>query len=190
MQQEAVQLRLFMAYKSLGVSKTVWYLDSEFSNHMTGIKSLFKEIDKSHKLKVKLGDDKEVQVEGRGVVAVQNGDGNVKLIYDVYYIPDLTQNLLSVGQMMENNCSVFFDENVCVIKDNKSGLTLAVVRKTSNSLYPLQMCFVEANVLVAKVSHDSKLWHLRYGHLHESALKVLNQNDMVVSLPKVDDLEL
>ncbi|CAE5965681.1 unnamed protein product [Arabidopsis arenosa] len=159
--EEDVQPRLFMAYKSLDVSKTVWYLDSGCSNHMSGIKSMFKEIDESYKLKVKLGDDKEVQVEGRGIVVVHNGDGNLKLIYDVYYIPELAQNLLSVGQMVENNCSVFFDGNVCVIKDKKSGSTLAVVKKTSNNLYPLEMSSVEASSLVAKVSEETRLWHLR-----------------------------
>lgn len=157
---------------------------------MTGSKSLFKEIDESHKLKVKLGDDKEVQVEGKGIVAVQNDHGKLKLIYDVYYIPELAHNLLSVGQMVANNCSVFFDGDECVVKDKKSGATLAVVRKTSNNLYPLEMSSVEANALVAKVSADSKLWHLRYGHLHENGLKVLNQKDMVYGLPKIGDLEL
>ncbi|KAL6335250.1 hypothetical protein AAG906_029487 [Vitis piasezkii] len=62
--------------------------------------SLFKELDESHKLKVKLGDDKQVQVEGKGTVAINNGHGNVKLLYNVYFIPSLTQNLLSVGQLM------------------------------------------------------------------------------------------
>ncbi|KAG7576575.1 Ribonuclease H-like superfamily [Arabidopsis thaliana x Arabidopsis arenosa] len=188
--EKDVQPRLFMAYKSLDVSKTVWYLDSGCSNHMSGIKSMFKEIDESYKLKVKLGDDKEVQVEGRGIVVVHNGDGNLKLIYDVYYIPELAQNLLSVGQMVENNCSVFFDGNVCVIKDKKSGSTLAVVKKTSNNLYPLEMSSVEASSLVAKVSEETRLWHLRYGHLHENALKMLSEKDMVVGLPKIEGLKL
>ncbi|CAL9226316.1 unnamed protein product, partial [Arabidopsis halleri] len=188
--EEDVQPRLFMAYKSLDVSKTMWYLDSGCSNHMSGIKSMFKEIDESYKLKVKLGDDKEVQVEGRGIVVVHNGDGNLKLIYDVYYIPELSQNLLSVGQMVENNCSIFFDGNVCVIKNKKSGCTLAVVRKTSNNLYPLEMSSVEASSLVAKVSEETRLWHLRYGHLHENALKMLSEKDMVVGLPKIEGLKL
>ncbi|VVB12385.1 unnamed protein product [Arabis nemorensis] len=60
------------------------------------------------------------------------------------------QNLLSVGQMVENNCSVLFEGNVCVIKDNISGLTLAVLRKMSNNLYPLEMSSFEASALIAK----------------------------------------
>lgn len=67
---------------------------------------------------MKLEYDKEVQVEGIGIVALHNGD----------------------------------DE--CVIKDNKNGFALAVVTKASNNLYPLQMSFVEASVLVAMVSED------------------------------------
>ncbi|RVW37270.1 Retrovirus-related Pol polyprotein from transposon TNT 1-94 [Vitis vinifera] len=100
-EQEEDQVKLFMAYNEEVVSSNnIWFLDSGCSNHMTGIKSLFKELDESHKLKVKLGDDKQVQVEGKGTVAVNNGHGNVKFLYNVYFIPSLTQNLLSVGQLM------------------------------------------------------------------------------------------
>ncbi|CAL9234757.1 unnamed protein product [Arabidopsis halleri] len=45
--EEDVQPRLFMASKSLDVSKIVWYLDNGCSNHMSGIKSMFKERDES-----------------------------------------------------------------------------------------------------------------------------------------------
>ncbi|RVW58632.1 hypothetical protein CK203_116858 [Vitis vinifera] len=73
-EQEEDQVKLFMAYNEEVVSSNnIWFLDSGCSNHMTGIKSLFKELDESHKLKVKLGDDKQVQVEGKGTVAVNNG---------------------------------------------------------------------------------------------------------------------
>ncbi|KAL6312715.1 hypothetical protein AAG906_024673 [Vitis piasezkii] len=76
------------ARKTSSIFQQYLVLDSGCSNHMR-IKSLFKELDESHKLKVKLG-----------TVAVNNGHGNVKLLYNVYFIPSLTQNLLSVGQLM------------------------------------------------------------------------------------------
>ncbi|KAL3504810.1 hypothetical protein ACH5RR_034651 [Cinchona calisaya] len=41
----------------------VWFLDSGCSNHMTGTQSLFKDLDETYKIKGRLGDDKQVQVE-------------------------------------------------------------------------------------------------------------------------------
>ncbi|XP_044478092.1 uncharacterized protein LOC123205234 [Mangifera indica] len=53
----------------------LWFLDSGCSNHMTGIKSLFQNIDESVKLQVHLGNDKQVQIEGKGTVAVKTKSG-------------------------------------------------------------------------------------------------------------------
>ena len=38
-----------------------------------------------------------------------------KQIYDVLYILDLEENLLSVGQLMENGYSLVFRDNYCKI---------------------------------------------------------------------------
>ncbi|KAA3475372.1 retrovirus-related Pol polyprotein from transposon TNT 1-94 [Gossypium australe] len=92
-------IKLFMAYQDdIIASKDIWFLDSDYSNHMTGIKSLFKELDESYKVKM--------QVEGKGTVAINNGYGNIKLLYNVYFIPTLSQNLLSIGQLMGSGYSV------------------------------------------------------------------------------------
>ncbi|KAA8532830.1 hypothetical protein F0562_033053 [Nyssa sinensis] len=52
-------------------SSDVWFVDSGCSNHMTGMKSLFKELDETQKLKVQLGNAKEMQVEGKGTVGIE-----------------------------------------------------------------------------------------------------------------------
>ena len=49
----------------------VWLLDTRCSNHMTGVKSLFCSIDESVKLHVRLDDDKQVQIEGKGTIIVK-----------------------------------------------------------------------------------------------------------------------
>ncbi|KAJ0082908.1 hypothetical protein Patl1_12101 [Pistacia atlantica] len=102
----------------------IWFLDSGCSNHMTGIKSLFTELDKSYKIKVRLEDDKQMQVEGKGTVTINNGHGNVKLLYSVYFIPHLSQNLLSVRQLMASRYSILFNDVSCVIRDKKTGQIL------------------------------------------------------------------
>lgn len=74
----------------------VWFLDSGCSNHMTGMQSFFKKLDESYKVKVRLGDGKQVQVEGKGVVTI-NSYGQTRFLHNVFFVPNLTQNLLSVG---------------------------------------------------------------------------------------------
>ena len=44
----------------------VWFVDSGCSNHMSRTKSLFKELDESQKSEIRLGDNKKIQVAGKG----------------------------------------------------------------------------------------------------------------------------
>ncbi|XP_073121219.1 uncharacterized protein [Henckelia pumila] len=118
--EQEEEANLFMAYQEDSKScNNIWFLDSGCSNHMTGSRSLFKELDETYKIKVRLGDDKQMQVEGKGTAEVIDGNGNIKLLYNVYFIPDLTQNILSVGQLMGSGYSIFFYDNSCVIRDKK-----------------------------------------------------------------------
>ncbi|XP_049399988.1 uncharacterized protein LOC125864099 [Solanum stenotomum] len=68
----------------------VWFIDSECSNHMSSSKSLFRDLDESQKSEVRLGDDKQVHVEGKGTIEIKTVQGNVKLLYDVQYVPTVT----------------------------------------------------------------------------------------------------
>ena len=42
---------------------------------------------------------------------------SLKLIYDVLFVPDIDQNLLSVGQLVEKGFKVYFEDRNCIIKD-------------------------------------------------------------------------
>ncbi|XP_028072416.1 uncharacterized protein LOC114274646 [Camellia sinensis] len=64
--------KLFMThFDPNNMSSDVWFVDSGCSNHMTRMKSLFKELDEKQKLKVQLGNAKEMQVEGKGTVSIK-----------------------------------------------------------------------------------------------------------------------
>ncbi|KAF7815308.1 Retrovirus-related Pol polyprotein from transposon TNT 1-94 [Senna tora] len=82
-----------------------------------GEKSLFRELDEAYKLTVRLGDDSLVQVKGKGTIALETHGGNVKLLHDVLFVPNLSNNLISVGQLMSSGYLVLFDGDACVIKD-------------------------------------------------------------------------
>ena len=73
-----------MAYeKKAPARNNIWYLDSGCSNHMSDAKSYFKELDEAFKSEVTLEDDNQVQVDGKGTMAIRNSYGNVNLLYNI-----------------------------------------------------------------------------------------------------------
>jgi hypothetical protein len=48
------------------------------------------------------------------------GDASSALI-DVFLAPQLSTNLISVGQLVENNCDVKFSGDGCVVLDQVTG---------------------------------------------------------------------
>ncbi|KAJ1700426.1 hypothetical protein LUZ63_000205 [Rhynchospora breviuscula] len=185
-----VQPSLFMAYsieEKIDTS-SIWFLDSGCSNHMTGHKQLFEELDETFKLMVKLGDDKQIQVEGKGKVAVHTKENGMRFIHNVYFIPSLSQNLLSVGQLLDSGYTIIFENKSCAIKDRNTNQILAKVDMTTNKLFPLKITDVQERLMVVKEMTQSQLWHHRYGHLYTNGLRLLNQKHMVHGLPEIDQI--
>lgn len=77
----------------------IWYIDSGFTNHMTGNKILFLTFDDYVKKEVRTGDDKKLGVQGNGEISVKTRHGEKK-IPNVYFVPGLMHNLLSVGELV------------------------------------------------------------------------------------------
>ncbi|XP_073064165.1 uncharacterized protein [Primulina eburnea] len=105
--------------------QNVWYIDSGCSNHMTSKLDSFVELDRNFSSEVKLGDGKIQKVEGKGTIEVYSKQGNKKHISDVLYVPNLAQNLLSVGQLIQKGYLVHFGDDACMIIDKKQNLIVA-----------------------------------------------------------------
>ena len=99
----------------------------------------FVEIDHSFTFVVKLGDGLLKKVEGKGTIVVHTKEGNQKFILDVLYVPSLSQNLLSVGQLLRKCYSLHFVDGVCIVYDKKNKLTMAKVGMSQNNVFPLSM---------------------------------------------------
>eukprot|EP00253_Pinus_taeda_P005324 PITA_05324 len=114
------QDNLLLAYNIAETkSDDIWFLDYGCSNHMTGNIALFSELDQSVKSQVMLGTDSKVCVMGKGEVNILTKKGEKKTMDDVYYVPRMKCNLLSIGQLVQNGYSVFFENDVCTIMDRK-----------------------------------------------------------------------
>lgn len=182
--------KLFMAHSPVNhASSDIWFVDSGCSNHMSCSRSLFKDLDETKKSDVRLGDDKQVQVEGKGTVVIKDIQGETKLVPDVQFVPNIAHNLLSVGQMMSNGYRIVFDDDACTIVEKKSGHVVAVVKMTQNKMFPLDASNIKNSALILKGNSEAKLWHLRYGHLNVNGLKLLNQKEMVIGLPHISEFE-
>ncbi|XP_022876705.1 uncharacterized protein LOC111394888 [Olea europaea var. sylvestris] len=153
--QENEKEILFYSQNYENGAQSPWYLDSGCSNHMTGNRDIFVDLNPNITSQVILGDGTCRDAVGKGTIAVQIKEGNKKLITDVLYVPNLSHNLLSVGQLIQSDFSVHFDDGACKARDE-------------DLVY---------------------LWHLRYGHLHERGLRLLQMKNMVTGLPNIQHID-
>lgn len=170
--------------KELEVSsenERVWYLDNGASNHMTGRKKYFKAIDESITGKVRFGDDSRIDIKGKGSVLFITQDGSKKLLANVYYIPDLKSNILSLGQATEAGCEVKMKEGDLTLID-KEGNLVVKAKRSANRLYKVLMDVVDDKCLQATTVSDSAMWHARLGHIGASSLKTMIRDQLVLGL--------
>ena len=68
---------------------------------MTGNIAMFSNLDESVKSEVTLGTNSKVSVMGKGRVDILTKKGEKNFMLDVYYVPGLKRNLLSIRQLMQ-----------------------------------------------------------------------------------------
>lgn len=109
---------MFLTYKGDDEGKkNTWYLDSGASNHMCGHKELFTEIDNTISGEVTFGDSSKIPVKGKGTVTIVTKKGEKKYINDVYYIPALKSNIISLGQLVEKGYNIQMQDNSLIIRN-------------------------------------------------------------------------
>ena len=115
-----------------------WVLDSGASNHMTGVREIFTELNSNVHGSVKFGDGSVVEIEGIGTILFVGKNGDHRLLAGVYLIPKLTPNIISLGQLDDMGYEIEIKEGVMKVRDENQRL-LARVERSSNRLYMLQM---------------------------------------------------
>ena len=157
--------------------KDLWLLDSGCSNHMTSNKELLSSIDSSISSDITLGNDHLVKVQGRGTVPILTRQNVKKDISNVYHVPDLKHNLLSVGQLIEKGYKVLFEGASCKIYDRKPTRKLiSEIYMTPNRMFPLTLRTANLSQPYAQnasTMNETMVWHTRFGHLPFQSLSLL-----------------
>lgn len=167
-----------------------WFVDFGCSNHMCGDRGMFSSLDTTFTHSVKLGNNHKLLVSGKGVVEIVI-KGISCVIGDVYYVPELKNNLSSVGQLQEKGLDVLFkggEHKTCSIYHPIKGKIAESVMSTNRMFVILGETCSKANdekCLQIDTSDKAESWHHRYAHLSYKGLLILHNKEMVTELPEI-----
>ncbi|KAK9138491.1 hypothetical protein Sjap_009085 [Stephania japonica] len=114
-------LTTFSALELQGNSKPTtfpWIVDSGASNHMIGSTNLL------HNIREYTGTQSIEIANGSNLPITAIGDITPSFRH-VFVSPGLSTSLISVGQMVDNNCDVHVSRNGCLVQDQVSGKVIA-----------------------------------------------------------------
>ena len=98
-------------------------------------------------------------------------------VSNVYQIPQLTHNLLFVGQLIELGFSLTFSSTGVVVQDSQMGKIVGTTRKVGRLFELISLDLPSSHLSASAVSGKSTssiaLWHSRLGHASISKVKQL-----------------
>ncbi|XP_047258059.1 uncharacterized protein LOC107852404 [Capsicum annuum] len=115
-EEEGVSILMAYTFKEK-VFTSLWYLDTGCSNHMYRQKKIFSELDETSQDTVRFRDNSMISAQGKGMVQVSTNNNFSHTIGDVFYVPALKTNLLSVRQLQEKGYDLNIKGGVCKIQD-------------------------------------------------------------------------
>nr|GEV15233.1 putative ribonuclease H-like domain-containing protein [Tanacetum cinerariifolium] len=163
-------------------------IDSGCSRHMIGNMSYltdYEEIDGGY---VTFGGNpKGRKITRKGTIKTGNLD-----FENVYFVRELKFNLFSISQMCNKKNNVLFNDTECIALSlnfkliDESKVLLRVPRK--NNMYSIDLRKIVPKggftCLFSKATSDeSKLWHIRLGHLNFKTMNKLVKENLVRGLP-------
>lgn len=116
---------LLMSYVELYAAKQedVWFIDLACSNHMCSDQAIFSELDERFWHMVKLGNNTRMNVTGKENMKLLLNRVN-HVVSEVYYVPKLRNNLLSIGQLQEKGLAMLIQGEMCKIYHPDKGLII------------------------------------------------------------------
>ncbi|BAF28972.2 Os12g0108800 [Oryza sativa Japonica Group] len=165
-----------------------WVVDTGATNHMSGAQSAFSNLDSTVSGSVKFGDGSVVRIEGRGTVIFDCKNGEHRFFTDVYFIPKLQTNIISVGQLDEIGGEALVHGGFLRMRD-EDGRLLAKIPCTPSRLYVLDLTISWAGCFAARGAENAWRWHDRFGHLNFPALRKMAREGMVRGLPELEQTD-
>jgi len=103
----------------------VWFLNSGCNNHMCDDKTLFSDLNENFKRTIKLGNDTKINVLGKAIVRLKVSDFTY-VVSEVFFIPELKNNFLSIGQLQEKGLAILIKHRMLKIYHPEKGLIIQI----------------------------------------------------------------
>ncbi|XP_074378211.1 uncharacterized protein LOC141719734 [Apium graveolens] len=161
----------------------VWYLDNGASQHITEQRGKFKELDEKITGQVRFGDGSTVAIRDKGVISFRCKNGEEWNLYDVYYIPTLCSNILSLGQLSGKGSKVILEEDQLRVYSQEGALHMKVLR-SANRLYKISLEETKPGCWLSKTESGTWLWHTHLGHVNFQAMELMSREEMTRGIPK------
>uniref|UniRef100_A0A2N9JB62 Integrase catalytic domain-containing protein n=1 Tax=Fagus sylvatica TaxID=28930 RepID=A0A2N9JB62_FAGSY len=167
--------------------KNDWIVDSGCSNHMTGDKHKLQNLSEYKGGRVVVtADNSRLPIAhiGKTIVTPRYNSNQVPL-QDVYHVPGMKKNLLSVAQLtLSGHYVLFGPQDVKVYRDLKISETPIMEGQRLESVYV--MSAESAYVDRTRKNETTDLWHMRLGHVSYSKLSIMVKKSMLKGLPQLD----
>lgn len=178
---ESIQAMIQSALSAMGISGTqsskTWYLDSGATNHMTSSSKIFSSLSPyCGQSGVCMADGNSLPIKGMG-----NIQSKTLHLSNVFHVPQLSTNLISVGQLVDNHCNVILSPSGCTIQDLRSGKVIGRGTRhgrlfTVDHILPAPSAFSASHEVV---SDKWLLWHRRLGHPHSNKLLLMLKHGLL-----------
>ena len=165
-----------------------WIFDTGASNHMTACRDAFFDLDTGVTGTVRFGDGSVVRIECYGTILFDSKNGEHCALYNTYYIPRLTTNIVNCGQLNEVDFEIMIGGGVMQVRDEQRRL-LAKIRRGPGRLYVLDLTIAHPVCLTAHAGEDTWRWHARFGHTNFAVLRKMGREGLVRGLPILSQVE-
>ena len=169
------------ALSTISSISPTWLLDSACCNHMTSSPDVVPSHTSTSLPTIYTANGSPMHVSHLGNVSTPT-----LFVSNVYQIPKLTHNLLSIGQLTELGFYLTFSSTGVVVQDTQTGQivrTACKVGKLFELIFPhLPSSHLSASAVPRQSTYSLALWHSRLGHASISSVKQLVSRGLLGSI--------
>ena len=139
-----------------------WVLDTGATNHMTGCRASLATLDETVRGAVRFGDGSTVEICGIGAVTIADRNQDHRVLTEVYYIPSLKCNIMSLGQLEEEGCRIEIDDDVLKVYERRQAMNqergVLIQAERRNCLYIMKVNLTSPVCLMTKMDETAWLY--------------------------------